>query len=202
MRSALAALLLLGGLSSCPWPVPQPSPSPSPSATPTAEPTPVPTPEPTVAPTPAPQPTATPAPTPVPSICPTPATCPAAAKFGVGLHTCTNVAVGETCVLDSTPRFGPGNGRPCNSDHNEPCQSWCGSWRHCEPPGGPDWQIVTGSGCVDGAVPENDGYGYKLRRVRCQVTVRACWPAGARDEEGVPLNLSAAYCGEAVVTPR
>jgi hypothetical protein len=206
MRSLAAALVLLGGLSSCPWPPPQPSPSPSPSPTvaPTPEPTVAPTATPAPTPEPTPSPTATPAPTPQPSVCPSPATCPFANRWGVGLHGCTNVAVGGTCTLDSTPRFGgAGNeGQPCNEDAHVPCTAPCGAWRRCEPPIGPAWSVSPAS-CVDGTAVEGEwGYQLRLKRVRCAVTARACWPADAADQEGRPLDLSRAKCGEREVVPR
>jgi hypothetical protein len=195
-------VLALGGQNWCDnWPPPVPSPSPSPTVAPSSTPEPPPTPSPTPTPIATPEPTQAP-PSPTPAPCPSPATCPKAAKWGVGLHTCTNVAYGETCVLDSTPRFGTGNGQPCNDEHHTVCGNNCGSWRLCEPLGGPVWSVVSGASCIKGYKTENDGYGLKLQEVKCAVKVSACWPPSAKDQEGIPLDLTSAYCDSKTVSPQ
>lgn len=64
------------------------------------------------------------------------------------------------------------------------------------------WSVLSGANCIDGTAYENDGYALKLKRVRCPVKVSTCWPPNAKDQEGVPLDLSDAWCDTETVNPK
>ncbi len=98
-------------------------------------------------------------------------------------------------------------GGRCNSESSDGCPfNACGTRRECEPAesdGGPDFFIVSGGSNIDGWVRnESNSYQIRLLRVRGKVRVKTCWPVDARDQAGVPLDLSRAQCGEAVIDPK
>lgn len=154
-------------------------------------------------PSPSPTPTVFPSVPPTPVPCASPATCPPARVWKIGIRECEDVPYGESCLMDTTPFFVGGR---CNSESSDGCPvNSCGLRRECEPPesdGGPDFFIVSGGSNIDGWVrnPANS-YQIRLLRVRGRVKVRACWPLDAKDQAGVPLDLSQASCGEVTVEP-
>lgn len=159
-------------------------------------------------PSPTPAPTATPTPLPTPNPHPTPATCPPAAEWGVGLHTCLDIRKGESCVVDSTPRYGDNRGQPCNEEHHEVCGGE--HWRHCEDPRGPVWSLVGAPYCTDelresGAfcweVNKDNPFQLRVRHIAGRFTATACWPEDAKDEEGVALDMAHARCGSETIRP-
>lgn len=152
-------------------------------------------------PGPTPTPVATPTPFPTPVACPSPTTCPPARVWKIGIRECADVPFGESCLMDTTPFWVGGR---CNEEDRSACTNECGAFRECEPDWdrGPDFFIVSGESNIDGWVrnPAN-AYQIRLLRVRGRVKVRACWPEGATDQLGVPLDLSESSCGEVTVEP-
>ncbi len=150
---------------------------------------------------PTPTPTATPTPIPTPNACPMPTTCPPAREWKVGLRTCHDVPLGEDCLADTTPFFVGGR---CNEEDRSGCSNTCGSFRECEPDytRGPNFNVKVLSGTFGGWVRNSDNpYQIRLKDVRGKIKVEACWYEGAADQLGVPLDLSGASCGSAVVVP-
>jgi hypothetical protein len=97
-------------------------------------------------------------------------------------------------------------GGRCNAESSAGCPpNECGR-RECEPPeedGGPDLNVLSGHNHYERIV-RNDENSYQFRFVRVTGRIRfeVCWPADARDGDGVPLDLSQAACDVAVIEPR
>lgn len=167
-------------------------------------------------------PTVLPTPTPVPTVSPTPTMCPipaalcAAREFKAGLHTCADVAFGDTCLVDSTGFF---EGGRCNAESSDGCPpNECGRRRECEPdpfnPAQfPQLHILSGANHIERVVrnctegypncdaPGDNSYQWRLVHVTGKVRLEVCWPDGARDQHGDPIDMTHATCGVAVINP-
>ena len=107
---------------------------------------------------------------------------------------------GGFVFLDSTPRFGSGNGRPCNHEHNEECQG-----RPCEDPRGGIWTLTHGSAQVRVENPGDGGHGYQalvgpLGPGGSRYTLRIQALGDARDALGVPLDVASGHAREVSFT--
>lgn len=166
---------------------------------------------PTIVPTP--PPTVTPVPTPV--FCPSPSTCPPARVWKIGIRECESISPGGTCLVDTTPFWLGGR---CNAEDRSACGNSCGSYRECEPnpfdpTQFPSIEIVSGDSNIDRVVrnctpgylkcdaPGDNSYQFRFVHVVGRVKARVCWPIGAKDADGVLLDLSGASCGEVVLEP-
>ena len=120
---------------------------------------------------------------------PTPAKCPCLRRWGIKPHIymtgnsqMTDRPVrGGYIVFDTTPRFGSGNGTPCNSE-KDGCNG-----RKCEDPRGPDFSV---DGPSEWKPLSNQTYQVKvgpLKQGRHAVTARP--RAGLHDEMDQPVNI-------------
>lgn len=144
-------------------------------------------------PAPGPGPTPTPGPTPAPGA--SPASCPPLVRWGSKLGVQTNPNQ-NIWYLDSTPRFGTGNGQPCNEEHHAPCTGDDGvNWRKCEDPRGGVWDTRNGAKLVDVC---NEGY---CAHVKGPGQVQVCPRADLQDYEGVPVRKTGDACSGWIDVP-
>lgn len=152
-------------------------------------------PPPPTLPTPQPSPSASPVCLPIPQC--------KGRVWKVGIRECADVKFGESCLVDTTPFF---EGGRCNSEDNSGCVSDCGAVRACEPDfeRGPDFKVTVLSGTLSGYIrnPANP-YQLRLQGVKGKIKVQSCWWGDDVDQEdGTPIDLSNASCGQVVFEPR
>lgn len=86
---------------------------------------------------------------------------------------------------DMTPRFGGGNGRPCNEEHNEACGG-----RACEDPRGGLWSLLQGDTTKPLSLDSNDFQCTVHTGNSGHYMLRVMPKPGARDRYGRPLDVS------------
>lgn len=161
---------------------------------------------------PEPLPMVSPSPEPSPIPLPTiPDECPPLVKWGVALHNVMNdryqqvpfPVVNGFVVLDSTPRFGSGNGAPCNAEHHTICSlpgAPEGVYRKCEDPRGGAWRILEGPAEVNRIQLPGPDTGFQARLhllTEGKVVVEVCPLPDLRDGEEPPkrVEIGPAPCG-------